>query len=204
MTAVGRFITFEGIDGAGKSTQHQWLVERLRQKGREVVATREPGGTPLGEKLRELLLSESMNLDTEVMLMFAARREHIEQVIRPALARGAWVVCDRFADASLAYQGGGRGLEDARIEALALWTMGDFKPDLTFLFDIPVATAMLRVSRATDSPDRFEREKAAFFDRVRAKYLTIAATEPDRVRVIDAQQETSNIQVILEKIIANY
>ena len=204
MTAVGRFITFEGIDGAGKSTQHQWLVERLRQKGREVVATREPGGTPLGEKLRELLLSESMNLDTEVMLMFAARREHIEQVIRPALARGAWVVCDRFADASLAYQGGGRGLEDARIEALALWTMGDFKPDLTFLFDIPVATAMLRVSRATDSPDRFEREKTAFFDRVRAKYLTIAATEPDRVRVIDAQQETSNIQVILEKIIANY
>ena len=198
----GRFISFEGIDGAGKSTQHQWLAEHLRAQGREVVATREPGGTPLGEKLRGLLLTDSMHLDTEALLMFAARREHIELVIRPALARGAWVVCDRFVDASLAYQGGGRGLAASRLAELAHWTLGDLKPDLTFLFDIPVETAMARLKLATQNPDRFEREKFEFFQRVRKTYLTIAANEPERVRVIDAREDIPNIQALLEKIIA--
>ncbi|MBP6110472.1 MAG: dTMP kinase [Rhodocyclaceae bacterium] len=200
----GRFISFEGVDGAGKSTQHQWLVDRLKAQGREVVATREPGGTPLGEKLRALLLAETMHLDTEALLMFAARREHVESVIRPALARGAWVVCDRFVDASMAYQGGGRGLSAVRLRDLAQWTLGDLRPDLTFLFDLPVELALKRLRAATPNPDRFEREQAEFFERVRATYLEIAAAEPHRVRVIDARLSLLEIQVTLENIIANY
>ena len=200
----GRFISLEGIDGAGKSTQHQWLVEHLKAQGREVVATREPGGTRLGEKLRNVLLAEAMQLDTEALLMFAARREHVELVIRPALARGAWVVCDRFVDATMAYQGGGRGLSASRLTELARWTLGDLKPDLTLLFDLPVEMAMARLSAGTQNPDRFEREKAEFFERVRATYLAIATAEPQRVRVIDATMTLSEIQVILENIIANY
>jgi dTMP kinase len=128
----GRFISFEGIDGAGKSTQHKWLVEHLKSQGRQVVATREPGGTPLGEKLRALLLAEPMHLETEALLMFAARREHLAAVIEPALARGDWVVCDRFVDASFAYQGGGRGLDWGKLETLADWVLGSLRPDLTF------------------------------------------------------------------------
>lgn len=200
----GRFISFEGIDGAGKSTQHQWLVEHLKAQGREVVATREPGGTPLGEKLRAVLLAETMQLDTEALLMFAARREHVELVIRPALARGAWVVCDRFVDASMAYQGGGRGLSPTRLRELAKWTLGDLQPDLTLLFDLPVEIALTRLRAATQNPDRFEREQAEFFERVRATYLDIAAAEPNRVRVIDARLSLLEIQVILENIIASY
>ena len=150
----GRFISLEGIDGAGKSTQHQWLVEHLKAQGREVVATREPGGTPLGEKLRAVLLAEAMHLDTEALLMFAARREHVELVIRPALARGAWVVCDRFVDATMAYQGGGRGLSASRLTELARWALGDLKPDLTLLFDLPVEMAMTRLRAGTQNPDR--------------------------------------------------
>ena len=200
----GRFISFEGIDGAGKSTQHQWLVDHLRAQGREVVATREPGGTPLGEKLRALLLTESMQLDTEALLMFAARREHVELVIRPALARGAWVVCDRFVDASMAYQGGGRGLSATRLSELAQWTLGDLQPDLTLLFDLPVDIALARLRAATPNPDRFEREHAEFFERVRATYLAIAAAEPHRVRVIDASLPLLEIQAILENVIASY
>ena len=141
----GRFISFEGIDGAGKSTQHAWAVDYLRAQGRTVVATREPGGTPLGEKLRALLLSEPMNLETEALLMFAARREHIAEVIEPALARGDWVVCDRFVDASFAYQGGGRGLDWKKLESLAQWVLGDLQPDLTLIFDAPVAVAQREV-----------------------------------------------------------
>ena len=200
----GRFISLEGIDGAGKSTQHQWLVEHLKAQGREVVATREPGGTPLGEKLRAVLLAEAMHLDTEALLMFAARREHVELVIRPALARGAWVICDRFVDASMAYQGGGRGLSTSRLSELAHWTLGDLKPDLTLLFDLPVEMAMTRLRAGTQNPDRFEQEKAEFFERVRATYLTIAAADPQRVRVIDARMALSEIHVILENIIASY
>lgn len=198
----GRFITLEGIDGAGKSTQHAWLVEHLRAQGREVVATREPGGTPLGEKLRALLLAEPMHLETEALLMFAARREHIEQVIEPALARGAWVVCDRFTDASLAYQGGGRGLSLDKLETLARWVLGPLKPDLTLLFDAPVEVAMQRLRANTPNPDRFEQEQQDFFERVRSAYLQIAANEPNRVRIIDARQTLDEIKNILEKEIA--
>ena len=198
----GHFISFEGIDGAGKSTQHAWAVDYLRAQGRTVVATREPGGTPLGEKLRALLLSEPMNLETEALLMFAARREHIAEVIEPALARGDWVVCDRFVDASFAYQGGGRGLDWEKLESLAQWVLGDLQPDLTLIFDAPVAVAQQRLHAATSNPDRFEQEQAAFFERVRAAYLRIAAENPGRVRLIDATQTPDQINKLLEKIIA--
>ena len=198
----GHFISFEGIDGAGKSTQHAWAVDYLRAQGRTVVATREPGGTPLGEKLRALLLSEPMHLETEALLMFAARREHIAEVIEPALARGDWVVCDRFVDASFAYQGGGRGLDWEKLESLAQWVLGDLQPDLTLIFDAPVAVAQQRLHAATSNPDRFEQEQAAFFERVRAAYLRIAAENPGRVRLIDATQTPDQINKLLEKIIA--
>jgi dTMP kinase len=167
-----------------------------------VVATREPGGTPLGEKLRTLLLSEPMHLETEALLMFAARREHIAEVIEPALARGDWVVCDRFVDASFAYQGGGRGLSWKRLESLADWVLDDLRPDLTLIFDAPVAIAQQRLHAATSNPDRFEQEQAAFFERVRAAYLRIATENPDRVRLIDATQTPDNINKVLENIIA--
>jgi dTMP kinase len=199
----GRFISFEGIDGAGKSTQHAWMVQHLRSLGRTVVATREPGGTPLGEKLRALLLAEPMHLETEALLMFAARREHIAQVIQPALTRGEWVVCDRFVDASFAYQGGGRGLDWKKLEDLAQWVLGDLQPDLTLIFDAPVEIAQQRLHAATANPDRFEQEQGVFFERVRSAYLRIAAENPGRVRVIDATQTPDAINKLLEKIIAN-
>jgi len=196
--ARGRFISFEGIDGAGKSTQHAWLVDQLRQQGQPVVATREPGGTPLGEKLRAVLLAEPMHLETEALLMFAARREHIEAVIEPALARGDWVICDRFVDASFAYQGGGRGLSWDKLERLADWVLGALEPDLTFIFDAPVAVAQQRLHAATPNPDRFEQEQSAFFERVRAAYLRLAAEHPTRVRLIDATQTPAEINKVLE------
>lgn len=198
----GRFITFEGIDGAGKSTQHAWLAAHLRSSGHEVVATREPGGTPLGEQLRELLLTEPMHIETEALLMFASRREHIAQVIEPALARGAWVVCDRFVDASFAYQGGGRGLAWEKIAALRDWTLGNLQPNITFIFDVPVATAQERLAKASNQPDRFEQEQTAFFERVRAAYHRIAAENPRRVMLIDANQSPEIINKLLEKSIA--
>lgn len=198
----GRFISFEGIDGAGKSTQHTWMVEHLRRQGRVVVATREPGGTPLGEKLRALLLAEPMHLETEALLMFAARREHVAQLIEPALARGEWVVCDRFVDASFAYQGGGRGLDWTKLEVLANWVLGDLQPDLTLIFDAPVAVAQQRLHAATSQPDRFEQEQSEFFERVRAAYLRIARENAVRVRLIDATQSPNDINKVLEKIIA--
>lgn len=198
----GRFISFEGIDGAGKSTQHTWMVEHLRRQGKTVVATREPGGTPLGEKLRALLLAEPMHLETEALLMFAARREHVAQVIEPALARGEWVVCDRFVDASFAYQGGGRGLDWSKLETLANWVLGDLQPDLTLIFDAPVAIAQQRLHAATSQPDRFEQEQSEFFERVRAAYLRIAHENPARVRLIDATQSPNDVNKVLEKIIA--
>lgn len=202
MAQRGRFISFEGIDGAGKSTQHAWLVDHLRASGRTVVATREPGGTPLGEKLRALLLAEPMHLETEALLMFAARREHVAQLIEPALARGDWVVCDRFVDASFAYQGGGRGLDWGRLETLTTWTLGNLRPDLTLIFDVPVAVAQKRLHAATQNPDRFEQEQAEFFERVRAAYLRIAAESPTRVRILDAMQTPEIINKELEKIVA--
>ena len=200
--ARGRFISFEGIDGAGKSTQHAWVVDRLRQSGHTVVATREPGGTPLGEKLRALLLAEPMHLEPEALLMFAARREHVAQVIQPALARGEWVVCDRFVDASFAYQGGGRGLDWKKLEDLTKWVLGDLQPDLTLIFDAPVEIAQKRLQAGTPNPDRFEQEHAAFFERVRAAYLRIARENPARVRVVDATRAPAEINKELEIIIA--
>ena len=198
----GRFITLEGVDGAGKSTQHHWLVDYLRQQGREVVATREPGGTPLGESLRNLLLNQPMHLETEALLMFASRRELIAQVIEPALARGAWVVCDRFADASFAYQGGGRGLAKDKMETLARWVLGDLQPDLTLVFDAPLEVTMARLRAGTSNPDRFEQEQGDFFARVRQAYLDLARQYPQRIRVVDANRSLSSIHLDVEKLVA--
>ncbi len=204
---AGRFITFEGIDGAGKSTHHAWMVEFLRAKGHAVVSTREPGGTPLGEKLRGLLLSEAMDLETEAMLMFAARREHIVQIISPALAAGKWVVSDRFTDASFAYQGGGRGLARSKLQQLEAWVQGTgtgaLQPDLTFLFDLDVAIAAKRLQGMGQVADRFEQEKTDFFERVRQAYLDRAKDFPERFRVIDAGSSVDSIHVLLEKIITS-
>ncbi|MBL8493233.1 MAG: dTMP kinase [Rhodocyclaceae bacterium] len=184
----GRFITVEGIDGAGKSSQIAHIVELLRSRGLEVVSTREPGGTRLGERLRELLLHEPMNLETEALLMFAARREHVAQVIEPALARGAWVVCDRFSDATFAYQGGGRGLDLHKIAQLEDWVHGKLQPDLTLVFDLEPEVAAGRLARAGNAPDKFEREQTGFFARVRAAYQARAANDPKRVRLVDADR----------------
>lgn len=197
----GKFITLEGIDGAGKSTHHAWLIDSLKRRGREVVATREPGGTPLGEKLRALLLNEPMHLETEALLMFAARREHLDKVILPALSAGEWVVSDRFTDASYAYQGGGRGLAPEKIMALERWVQGDFQPDLTLIFDLPVETALERLCRTGNAPDRFEQETRDFFVRVRESYLQRAGANPERIKVIDSAESIDNIHKTLEKII---
>lgn len=200
-TLKGKFITLEGIDGAGKSSHVDWLVAFLREQGREVVATREPGGTPLGEKLREWLLSESMHLETETLLMFAARREHLAQVIEPALARGAWVVCDRFTDATHAYQGGGRGLDRHKLGVLEQWVHGELQPDLTLLFDVPCEVARRRIALTQRHLDRFEQEQAAFHDRVRRAYLDRAAHYPQRFRIIDGEQSVAAIRQELARIL---
>lgn len=202
--ARGRFITLEGIDGAGKSTHLTWLVETLRRQGRTVIQTREPGGTPLGEKLRALLLTDAMHLETEALLMFAARREHIAEVIDPALGRGDWVVSDRFTDASFAYQGGGRGLAREKLAALEAWVQEGLQPDLTLMFDVPTDVAMGRVTSMGRELDRFEQEKADFFVRVRDEYLRRAAASNNRIRVINASQSISDIQKELEQIIATF
>ncbi len=199
----GKFITLEGIDGAGKSTHLSWLIDYLRALGRTVVATREPGGTPLGEKLRELLLHEPMHLETEALLMFAARREHLERLIRPALERGDWVVSDRFTDATYAYQGGGRKLDKDKIAQLERWVHPDLQPDLTLLFDVPPEVACQRLAGMGNAPDRFEREAEDFFRRVRTAYLERAAGSGGRIRVIDARRSIGEIQKELEEIIAS-
>jgi dTMP kinase len=193
----GRFITLEGIDGAGKSTHLKWLADWWRSRGAEVVLTREPGGTPLGEKLRALLLNEPMRAETEALLMFAARSEHIAQVIVPALQRGAVVVCDRFTDASFAYQGGGRGLAAERLAVLEDWVQHGFQPDLTLLFDLPPHVAMNRMQDGRQL-DRFEREREEFHDRVRRAYLARVAQYPRRIRLIDGSREIEPIQRELE------
>lgn len=181
----GYFITLEGLDGAGKSTHISWLVQQLVSRGLQVVSTREPGGTELGERLRQLLLTHPMHLKTETLLMFAARCEHIAQVIEPALAAGRWVVCDRFTDASYAYQGGGREMGSGSIAILEDWVQGGLQPDRTWLFDVPLEVARERLSR-TRELDRFEREGPAFFERTRQAYHQRASEHPDRVRVIDS------------------
>ncbi len=185
----GRFITLEGIDGAGKSTHVAWLASTLTARGRRVVATREPGGTALGEELRELLLKAPMTHESETLLMFAARREHLAQVIEPALARGDWVVCDRFTDATYAYQGGGHGVPVARIAELERFVHPDCQPDLTLLFDVSLDVSRARLLRAQSAGrelDKFERERNDFFARVRDVYLERAARHPARFRVIDS------------------
>ncbi len=198
----GIFISLEGIDGAGKSTHLQWLLDYFRQRGQAVVATREPGGTPLGEKLRELLLAEAMHLETEALLMFAARREHLDKVILPALARGDTVISDRFTDASFAYQGGGRGLDWDKLQLLETWVQGNLRPNLTLFFDLPPQIAQTRLAASGNPPDRFEREQQAFFERVRAAYLRRAELEPHRIKVIDGNQGVDKIRLVLSDILS--
>jgi len=199
----GKFITFEGIDGAGKSSHVGWLAELLRQRGLVVHVTREPGGTELGENLRELLLHKSMHLETETLLMFAARREHLARLIEPALAKGEWVICDRFSDATYAYQGGGRGLERHKLQQLEQWVHGHLQPDLTLLFDLPLDIARERIALASRVLDRFEQERADFHERVRQAYLERWHSSPGRIHVIDAQGSIETIRKSLEEVVAN-
>lgn len=196
----GLFITLEGVDGAGKSSHTDWLVAHFQAHGRTVCLTREPGGTPVGERLREIVLHQPMHPETEALIMFAARREHLEQVIQPALARGEVVISDRFTDASFAYQCGGRGLPEARLEILERWVHAQVQPDLTLLFDVPDAVARARLAAARD-PDRFEREGQAFFERVRAAYLRRAARHPERIRVIDGARELMAVRADIQAIV---
>ena len=199
---TGRFLTVEGIDGAGKSSHLAALAEAVKARGAKVVMTREPGGTPLAEKLRELVLHEPMEGTTEALLMFAARREHLAQVIEPALARGDWVVCDRFTDASYAYQCGGRGVPTARLALLESFTHAGLQPDRTFLFDLAPEVAERRRAAAREA-DKFEAEARGFHERTRAAYLARAAADATRFRIIDAAQTIDKIRAILEKDISS-
>ncbi|HTS54008.1 MAG TPA: dTMP kinase [Burkholderiales bacterium] len=202
---AGLFITVEGIDGAGKSTHLQWLVEYFEGRERLVTATREPGGTPVGEALRRLLLDSEhqIHAETEALLMFAARREHLDRVILPALAAGRVVLCDRFTDATFAYQGWGRGVSLARLEILEQWVQGGLQPDLTLFFDVPVEVGHRRMDRGR-APDRFERQPGDFFERARSGYLDRAAHYPTRFRVIDSTRSIGEIHKTLEDILVPY
>lgn len=200
----GKFITLEGMDGAGKTTHLEWLRGQLTAQGRDLTVTREPGGTPLGETLRTLLLDnhQPRHPDTEALLMFAARREHIAQVIEPALAAGRWVLCDRFTDATYAYQAGGSGMAWDRVAALEQWVQGALQPDLTLYFDLAPELGRARAQQVR-KPDRFESEKQAFYERVRAAYLRRASEQPGRIRVIDAARTIPEIQAELDKLLIN-
>lgn len=198
----GKFITLEGIDGAGKSTHLEWLREEIARRGHDVLVTREPGGTPLGEKLREVLLHQEMTADTEAMLMFAARREHLERRVWPALEAGQWVLCDRFSDASFAYQGGGRGLSFARLHELEHWVHAGFQPDLTLLFDVPTALGRERLQAGRGPLDRFEVEARGFHERVRAAYLERAREHVTRFRIIDGTRPIETVRADLAAILA--
>jgi len=195
----GKFITLEGIDGAGKSSHVEWIAQRIRAAGRQVVVTREPGGTPLGEKLRELLLHESMDLRTEALLAFAARQEHLSALILPTLEAGTWVLSDRFTDATYAYQGAGRGLPHAKIEVLEAWVHEGLQPDLTLYFDVPSEIGQARRRAASQALDRFEREAGEFFDRVREGYLERARLDPKRIRVVDGTRPLAEVRAALAK-----
>lgn len=198
---MSKFITFEGVDGAGKSTHLEWFATALRQRGLNVVVTREPGGTELGEQLRAILLNQDMSIGTEALLMFAARLEHIEQVIKPALRAGKWVISDRFSDASYAYQGGGRGLDWDKLRQLELWVHADLQPDLTLFFDVPVQVARQRLANNL-SLDRFEQEQAGFFERVRTGYHRRISENPQRYVVVDAAQTLNSVKSKLEEIVS--
>lgn len=200
----GKFITLEGIDGAGKTTQRAWLEERLKSRGIHMIATREPGGTPLGEKLRELMLSAAAkpHPESETLLMFAARREHVDKVIVPALDAGTWVICDRFTDATFAYQCGGSGVAWDKVEALERWVHPALQPDLTLFFDVEPEVGLGRAQRIKQ-PDRFESEAVEFYHRVRAAYLRRAAEHPARIRRIDAGASTVEVQKELEILLSS-
>ncbi|OYY42427.1 MAG: dTMP kinase [Gallionellales bacterium 35-53-114] len=204
---MAKFITFEGVDGAGKSTHLNWFADTLRARGIDLLVTREPGGTPLGEKLREILLHEPMHAETEALLMFAARREHLAQVIKPALERGTWVISDRFTDASFAYQGGGRGVVVEKLEQLERWVQEDLQPDLTLLFDIPVEVARERLTKnvalTNVALDKFEQEKSDFFNKVRNAYLARAQKNPARFAIIHAEKSPGEVKASLEKIVTS-
>lgn len=206
MITRGRFLTLEGIEGAGKSSQLALIRRRLEQTGLRVVETREPGGTGLGEEIRSLLLGhrqEGMAPDTELLLMFAARAEHLQRVILPALAAGAWVLCDRFTDASHAYQGGGRAIARERIRILETWTQGDTRPDLTLLLDLPVDMGLARAGKRGPQ-DRFEMETRRFFERVRQTYLDIAQEQPHRVKIIDASLSLPQVEAQISAVMDTY
>ena len=190
----GRFITLEGVDGAGKSTHVAWIAEQLRGRGHSVHVTREPGGTPLAEKLRELILTEPMDALTETLLLFAARDDHVRTVIAPALAAGTWVLCDRFTDATFAYQGGGKGVPAELIAHLAQVSHNGLMPDLTLVFDCPYEVSRERLGRTGRTPDRFERENHGFFDRVRQGYLGLARADAERIRILDATGSVDDIK----------
>lgn len=195
---AARFITFEGIDGAGKSSQIEWMAQHLRERGHRVIVTREPGGTPLAESIRTWVLQQPMSMRVEALLVFAARQDHLDQVIRPALNSGTWVICDRFTDSTIAYQGGGRGMPSADIELLEHWVHPDLQPDRTYLFDLAPQIAARRRAAAR-AADRFEAEDEAFFSKVRQAYLERVARDPSRFKLIDAEQGPDLIQKELEK-----
>jgi len=206
MMKPGVFITVEGGEGAGKSTHLAFIERWLRHQGRDLVVTREPGGTSLGEQVRKLLLQregEPMAEDTELLLMFAARAEHLKKVIEPALAKGQDVLCDRFTDATYAYQGGGRGVPHDRIATLEDWVQGSRRPDLTLLLDLPVETGMARVENRGER-DRFEQETRQFFEKVRAEYLERARKAPERIRVIDAAQSLASVESQIERALQSH
>lgn len=203
MTEYGKFITVEGGEGAGKSSNLSFIREYLEDGGKDVVFSREPGGTPLGEEIRQLLLGHrhtGMGADTELLLVFAARAEHLAQKIKPALESGKWVLCDRFTDASYAYQGGGRGIDSSHIRELEKWLQGDLIPDLTLLLDLPVKTGLERAGQRSH-PDRFELEEESFFQRVRQAYLDIARQQPQRVKVIDAALPLPEVQQQIKRVL---
>jgi dTMP kinase len=197
-SARGRFLTLEGVDGAGKSTHVSWIAERLRSAGRAVVVTREPGGTPLAEKLRELVLAQPMDPVTETLLMFAARADHVRKVIEPALERGDWVLCDRFSDATIAYQGAGKGVPRAWIGELVRETHGSLAPDRTLVFDCPYEVSRRRLEGAGRAFDRFEAEGREFFERVRSAYALLAREEPQRVKLIDGSRSIEQVRADLQ------
>jgi dTMP kinase len=202
----GRFITLEGSEGSGKSTNLNHIHQRLQQAGIDVVLTREPGGTPLGEAIRALLLDhrqQAMASDTELLLMFAARAQHLNELIIPSLEAGKWVLCDRFTDATYAYQGAGRGIDNERIALLEQWVQGALRPDLTLFLDLPVTQGLARAGARAEL-DRFEREEIAFFERVRQGYLSQAAAQPQRYRVVDAAPPLPQVQAQLDRIIHDY
>ncbi len=200
----GKFIVLEGVEGAGKSTNLAFIRDWLIDRGRAVLTTREPGGTPIGEQIRAILLNPDnggMCVDTEALLMFAARAQHVAERIKPALERGQWVISDRFVDASYAYQGVARGMPFQRLDALADWTLGDFRADMTFIFDLPPEVGMARVMARGEGRDRFEQEDLAFFERVRQAYLDRAAQAPERYAVIDAAQPLAAVRRQIEQVL---